>query len=177
MKRAGLIIVLLLTCTTVVSALDLQYIFNTTQLSAIKTSADLIQASLGYDEIREIVYVTFWSNQPLDAKKIDAFNAFIAQQYSTSPKDVIYMYERLLRSMYMIEYMAALAKTNKKWKFYYYYTDTLLAGTQRYCQLLKQSIIKADPSYEAIVDERNSKIKAFAIDIVKYREALYGGGL
>ncbi len=175
MKRA-LIIVILLIFTTGVGALDLQYIFSETQLSAIKTSADMIQASLGYDEIREIVYVTFWSNQPVDAKKTEAFTAFIVQQYTTNKNDIVFIYERLLRSTYMIEHMATLAKERKQWKFYYYYTDTLLPDTNKFCTLLLQAIIKADPSHANIIDEQNVKIKRYAIDVVTYIDQLYGGG-
>lgn len=176
MKRAGLIIVLLLIITKGVGALDLQYIFNETQLAMIKTSTDMIQASLGYDEISEIVYVTFWSNQPVDAKKNDAFIAFIVQQYTTNKNDIVFMYERLLRSTYMIEHMATLAKERKQWKFYYYYTDLLLPDTKKFCTLLQQAIIKADPSYAYIIDVRNEKIKRYAVDVVTYTDQLYGGG-
>jgi len=159
-----------------VYALTIDYIFNEQQRLMLNTATDMIQASLGYDDIREIVYITFWSNQPLEAKKADAFNAYIAQQYKISPDDVIFIYERLLRSVYIIEYRAALAKENKKWKFYYYYSDTLLPYTRRFCDMLKQAIIKADPSMAETIDKRDVKIKRFAIDIVKYQEALYGGG-
>lgn len=176
MKKIVVIVILFIVFTTYGNALDLQYIFNETQLAIIKASADMVQASLGYDEIREIVYIAFWSNQPVDAKKTDAFNAYIAANYTTSAADIVYIYERLLRSVYVIQHMAAIAKSNKKWKFYYYYTDTLLPDTQRFCDLLKQAIIRIDPSYAAIMDDRAARIKAFAIDIVNYKEALYGGG-
>ncbi|MCX8123041.1 MAG: hypothetical protein N3F66_02630 [Spirochaetes bacterium] len=176
MKKSVLSIVLLLVFVRFGYALDLEYIFNETQRSILKTSADIVQASAGYDEIQQIVYITFWSNQPADSKKADAFNAYIAGEYASNSKDIIYIYERLLRSAYMLEYMATIAKSNKKWKFYYYYTDTLLPDTQRYCQLLKNAIVKIDPSYAAVIDERATRIKAFAIDLVNYQEALYGGG-
>ncbi|MGB4268903.1 MAG: hypothetical protein WBK20_06940 [Spirochaetota bacterium] len=159
-----------------VYALTLNNIFNEKQRLILNSAADILQASLGYDEIREIVYITFWSNQPADAKKTDAFNMYISLQYKTSPNDVIFIYERLLQSVYMMEYMAERAKANKKWKLYYYYTDTLLPDTRRFCDSLKQAIIKADPSIAEKIDNRNQRIKSYAIDIVKYKESLYGGG-
>ncbi|GAB4219836.1 MAG: hypothetical protein Kow00102_04560 [Spirochaetota bacterium] len=157
-------------------ASTIDYIFNDNQRLILNSATDIIQASLGYDDIRELVYITFWSTQPADAKKIDTFNMYIAQQYKTSPDDVIFIYERLLQSVYMIEYMADLAKSKKKWKFYYYYSDTLLPDTRRFCDTLKQAIIKADPSIIEHINKRDVRIKSYAIDIVTYREALYGGG-
>lgn len=159
-----------------VYALTIDYIFNEKQRLILNFATDMVQASLGYDDIRELVYVTFWSNQPIEAKKADAFNAYIAQQYKISPDDIMFIYERLLRSVYMIEYKAVLAKENKKWKFYYYYSDTLLPDTRRFCDTLKQAIIKADSSVAEIINKRDAQIKSHAIDIVKYQEALYGGG-
>ncbi|MDH7553799.1 MAG: hypothetical protein QHH74_09095 [Spirochaetota bacterium] len=156
-------------------ALTVDYIFNEKQRLMLNTATDIIQASLGYDDIRELVYITFWSTQP-DAKKIDTFNVYIAQQYKISPDDVMFIYERLLQSVYIIEYMADLAKSKKKWKFYYYYSDTLLPDTRRFCDTLKQAIIKADPLVAEKIDKRDAAIKSYAIDIVKYKEALYGGG-
>lgn len=159
-----------------VSALTIDHIFNAQQRLMLNTATDKIQSSLGYDDIRELVYITFWSKEPLEEKKTAAFNAYIAQQYTISPHDVMFIYERLLRSFYMIEYKAALAKENKKWKFYYYYSDTLLPDTKRFCDILKEAIIKTDPSTRDIIDKRDVQIKSHAIDIVKYQEALYGGG-
>jgi len=159
-----------------VYASTIDYIFNDNQRLMLNLATDMIGASLGYDDISELVYITFWSKEPSDAKKIDTFTMYIAQQYKTSPNDVIFIYERLLQSVYMIEYMANKAKTNKKWKFYYYYWDTLLPGTKLFCDTLKQAIIKADPSIAEKINNQDERIKNYAIDIVKYREALYGGG-
>ncbi|MGQ9842189.1 MAG: hypothetical protein ACUVRK_01375 [Spirochaetota bacterium] len=159
-----------------VSALTIDHIFSAQQRSVLNTATDMIQSSLGYDDIYELVYITFWSKEPLEAKKTVAFNAYIAQQYTISPNDVMFIYGRLLRSVYMIEYKALLAKENKKWKFYYYYSDTLLPDTKQFCDILKEAIIKADPSIAGIIDKRDVQIKSHAIDIIKYQEALYGGG-
>ncbi len=175
MKKIA-IVFLFLVLAHPVYASTLDYIFNESQRSILHAATDIIQASLGFDEIRELVYITFWSNQPADPKKTDAFNMYISLQYKTSPNDVIFIYERLLQSVYMIEYMADIAKTKKKWKFYYYYSDTLLPDTKRFCDSLKQAIIKADPSLAEKIDNQDGRIKSYAIDIVRYKEALYGGG-
>ena len=104
-------------------AVDINTIFNDEQIALIKSATDMVQASLGYDDFIEVVYVTFWSNQPVNNKKVAALNAYIAQQYKVQPDAILYVYERLLRSLYMIEYMAQCAQEEKQWKQFYYYTE------------------------------------------------------
>lgn len=157
-------------------AVDINTIFNDEQIAFIKTATDMVQASLGYDDIVEVVYVTFWNNQPVDNKKVAAFNKYIAQKYIEKPDTVVYVYERLLRSLYMIEYMAQCAREEKQWKQYYYYTENLQPDTKRFLDLLKNAVIAADPQYAAQADSREKAIKNFAIDLVKYNQNLYGGG-
>jgi len=172
-------LVFMVWCVIVVTnsyAVDINTIFNDEQIAFIKSATDMVQASLGYDDFIEVVYVTFWSSQPVDKKKVAAFNAYIAQQYRVQPDAILYVYERLLRSLYMVEYMSIDAREKRQWKQYYYYTENLLPDTKRFLDLFKNAIVAVDSLYAAQADMKEKAIKIFAIDLVKYNQNLYGGG-
>lgn len=158
-------------------ALTLDEIFKEQHLTILRTAAETAQASLGFDEINELVYVTFWSDQPADKKKIDTFNMYIAQQYKVAPDDVIFVYERLFLSMCMIQYLSEKAKEEKKWNQYYYYTDSLLPDTRRFVEIMKQAIIAVDTVYASKSVIRETLMQKKAINIMQYKETIYFGGL